>query len=475
MRKMSKLIILLLAGLMIFAGAANVYAADEVSAEKQAFIDTYGESNLPDVYFNGELVEFSDAFAVIIDGSTFIPISAFSTNMGATVGYEAGVVSIAYNGDVVEFTIGTDEVTLNGDVFTIPSETFVLNDRTYVPTRFIAEAFNYYVGWNSEYREVSVMDIDALKVGLDTDYTIINDIINFDVSGDADLNDAMYMQLEINYGEENWLQLGIGSFGNYDGAVIQTAFNFGGDDFFAIYSELMAGMTDDEALIARLFLNVISSCEVRIDFAADKVYFFSPYIEKIFGIEDVWVVITFEELAEMISDEYSLYSDLLLTETFDLESYIDQMIIEMQNTSFSYGNTYAELKDVLDYLKDSNFIQDGNDYSLTEEYYLFGMFSFDIMLYAFYDESDVLTDVHFGIFDGDQFSDDYINFDFAYTMSSDGSLDIYLAGALEGFDLAFNAEASKINSDFEYTLEDADEKIPWEALNQVVTEALETN
>ena len=97
-----------------------------------------------------------DAPAYIANDRTMVPLRFIAEAFDADVSYDNGVVTIVKDKNVFETTIGTRKYTLNGVEKEMDTESVILNDRTMVPVRVIVEAFGMNVDWNGEKREVTI-------------------------------------------------------------------------------------------------------------------------------------------------------------------------------------------------------------------------------------------------------------------------------------------------------------------------------
>lgn len=97
-----------------------------------------------DIVVNDETVT-TDAAPMVKDNRTFVPFRAGLEAFGAEVSYENNVVTAKLNGVTVAFTIDSTSYTVNDEVKTADVAPFISGDRTYVPVRFIAEAFGITV------------------------------------------------------------------------------------------------------------------------------------------------------------------------------------------------------------------------------------------------------------------------------------------------------------------------------------------
>lgn len=97
-----------------------------------------------------------DSPAYIANNRTMVPVRFITEAFDATVGYDNGVVTIEKDGSVVKMTIGSSTYSLNGVEKTMDTAPVIVNDRTMVPVRVIAEAFGMNVEWNDTSREVTI-------------------------------------------------------------------------------------------------------------------------------------------------------------------------------------------------------------------------------------------------------------------------------------------------------------------------------
>ncbi len=125
------------------SSASNTGAADAIS-----------------VYVAGNQVVFNDQAPVIQNGRTLLPVRAVSEAMNKTVNYNDGIVTISDGNKKMTLIIGKRVVSYvnNGSTSTgtLDVEPVVLNGRTMLPIRAIAEFFGYQVSWNATTRVVDL-------------------------------------------------------------------------------------------------------------------------------------------------------------------------------------------------------------------------------------------------------------------------------------------------------------------------------
>lgn len=109
------------------------------------------------VKLDGEYITF-DTPPLLIGGRTMVPLRAIFEALGATVSWDDETKTVtSYNeAYLVECTIGKPEMYVNGDVKIMDIPPMILDGRTLVPARFVAEAFACKVDWDSSTRTVII-------------------------------------------------------------------------------------------------------------------------------------------------------------------------------------------------------------------------------------------------------------------------------------------------------------------------------
>lgn len=107
------------------------------------------------VLFDGELINF-DQKPVIENGRTLVPMRAIFEAFGAKVDWDGDTKTVtAYKDDSV-ITLSIDDVNAykNNELITLDVPARLINDRTMVPVRFIAESLDINTDWNGDLRQV---------------------------------------------------------------------------------------------------------------------------------------------------------------------------------------------------------------------------------------------------------------------------------------------------------------------------------
>ena len=110
------------------------------------------------VRIDGELLKFDDQYPLVLDGHTLIPVRSVATALGAKVEwhheeYTASVVK----GDVsIKIPINKNIVYVNKKSVELDCTAQIINGRTMLPLRFIAETFDAQVDWEQQTRTVFI-------------------------------------------------------------------------------------------------------------------------------------------------------------------------------------------------------------------------------------------------------------------------------------------------------------------------------
>ncbi len=162
MKKTLLFVIILALGITAcFAGAA---IADN---GKQDNITLVMQIDNPIMTVNGNSTEIDpgrNTVPIILNDRTLVPIRAIIEAMGGTVGWseETQTATLTYNDDVMKLTIGSVTAYLNDTENTLDVTTVVVNDRTMLPIRFIAESFNFDVDWNEEESLITITKLQNI-------------------------------------------------------------------------------------------------------------------------------------------------------------------------------------------------------------------------------------------------------------------------------------------------------------------------
>jgi hypothetical protein len=100
---------------------------------------------------------------VIISDRTMVPVRAIYEALGADVSWDGATrtASGEKNGIIVSFTIDEPQVSINYNKKEIDAPAVIVNDRTLVPVRALAEGFGVKVDWDADTRTVILVNNDT--------------------------------------------------------------------------------------------------------------------------------------------------------------------------------------------------------------------------------------------------------------------------------------------------------------------------
>lgn len=84
-----------------------------------------------------------------MNGVTFVPIRALMESIGAKVTYVNDQITVSYQDQVLQMKVYDKSALLNGKKIQMPAAATSHGGRTFVPVRFIAEAFGAEVKWDA--------------------------------------------------------------------------------------------------------------------------------------------------------------------------------------------------------------------------------------------------------------------------------------------------------------------------------------
>ncbi len=132
--------------------SADSFAAKDCKSKKISYLTDSSVNTGIHVYYNGTRVSFH-AYGQnpeLLNSRTLVPLRSIFEAMGAEVEWDTATsTAIAKRGKVeVKIQIGASTMQKNGASVALDVPAQLLNDRTMVPVRVIAEAFGASVEWN---------------------------------------------------------------------------------------------------------------------------------------------------------------------------------------------------------------------------------------------------------------------------------------------------------------------------------------
>lgn len=105
---------------------------------------------------NGQLIN-SDVAPVVINGRTMVPVRAIAEALGLSVSFDDATQTVTAQKEVTTVKLVIDgKANKNGQEIPLDVPAQIINGRTVAPVRFIAEAFGASVSWDEATRTVSI-------------------------------------------------------------------------------------------------------------------------------------------------------------------------------------------------------------------------------------------------------------------------------------------------------------------------------
>lgn len=136
-------------------------------------VDSYGGYNVPvDIDINGSFVKCTQK-PILIDGTTYIPLRAFSDAVGGSVEWDSAqnCATMTKDGHTFSFYTEMDYCLIDGEKKNYPS--VVYKDLTFIPVRAVSETLGYTVEWDDFYLTVKITapNVEIADANKDKSYT----------------------------------------------------------------------------------------------------------------------------------------------------------------------------------------------------------------------------------------------------------------------------------------------------------------
>jgi hypothetical protein len=154
-------------GAILFMGLGFIYAnsnAEEILAH----------FNNIKITVNGERISLPDAQPFIDEnGRTQVPVRFVSEALGADVGWDGNTktVTVEQARNKISLVVGKSEYTVNSKKMEMDTSVIIVEDRTFVPARYVAEALGAEVDWDSKTKTVIINSKNNIKLEKDESFT----------------------------------------------------------------------------------------------------------------------------------------------------------------------------------------------------------------------------------------------------------------------------------------------------------------
>lgn len=99
-----------------------------------------------------------DVAPFVQNGRTLVPLRFIGEQLGATIAWDQAEQRVTYTkgNTVIQLWIGRQEAMVDGQAVALDVPPQIVNGRTMVPVRFVAQALGAAIGWNGETSEVTI-------------------------------------------------------------------------------------------------------------------------------------------------------------------------------------------------------------------------------------------------------------------------------------------------------------------------------
>ncbi len=140
----------------------------------------FGATKSYTIYIDSKVVQM-DTQPELYRNSTFVPVSFIAKELGFSVNWQSPKVTIQNKDTTLVLEVGSNAYTMNGKTYYTQYQPYVSNGRTYVPLRFISNAFGYPVNYTADTVGNGSIKIDTTKTVTSTN-TFVDDNSTFTLS-----------------------------------------------------------------------------------------------------------------------------------------------------------------------------------------------------------------------------------------------------------------------------------------------------
>ncbi|WP_123043171.1 N-acetylmuramoyl-L-alanine amidase family protein [Cohnella candidum] len=169
---------------------------------------SYAASASPSLYLDGTKLNPPQP-STIVNGTTFVPVRTISESLGYTVGWNGTdrSISIVSDSRSLLLRLGSAKAVIAGKTLAMPSKPLIVNNRSLLPLRFIAEQFGLQVSWDAKKNAVLLVKapaapvvVEPAPVPVETEKNVIQSVLpssdsSFILAYDGDVSySSFYLQ-----------------------------------------------------------------------------------------------------------------------------------------------------------------------------------------------------------------------------------------------------------------------------------------
>lgn len=336
------------------------------------------ESNDINLQINGEIIAFDNLKPINRKDRVFVPFRDTLQQMGAEVSYDdTQHLTTAQRGDTtIQFHPGETNVTVikNGIEKNLETSMVISSGNTYIPIRFLGEAFDYPVGWDAEQKTALLIDTDKLLADAGS-FSIMNRYMEYNKKFTEQpyiFKGTFSFEFDMPYDETTKELMPITGSGTFEGISEQDKQNMSMAmqlNTEGLKKYIATEAPDEETSeIANAVVNALENIEVNYitDISTGKIYFQSPAFAFAGMDGNAWYYIDLNELYSSIGMDVN-FSDLVeMTkgDNFNFEYYIKNVLASVPLTNVNdYDDFQQSIGGFVTLFGDNSFQQQADGYT----------------------------------------------------------------------------------------------------------------
>ena len=336
------------------------------------------ESDDMQLQINGEMIAFDNLKPINRKNRVFVPLRDTLQQMGATVDYDDTLhLTTAQRGDTtIQFHPGETNVTVikNGVEKNLETSMVISSGNTYIPIRFLGEAFDYPVGWDAEQKVALLIDTDKLLADAGS-FSIINRYMEYTrkfAEQPYVFKGTFSFELDMPYDETTRELMPITGSGTFEGISEQDKQNMSLAmqlNTEGLKKYIATEAPDEETSeIANAVVNALENIEINYitDISTGKIYFQSPAFAFAGMDGNAWYYIDLNEIyASMGMDvDFSELVEMTKGDNFNFEYYIKNALASIPLTSVNdYNDFQQSIGGFVTLFGDNSFQQQADGYT----------------------------------------------------------------------------------------------------------------
>lgn len=336
------------------------------------------ESNDINLQINGEIIAFDNLKPINRKDRVFVPFRDTLQQMGAEVSYDdTQHLTTAQRGDTtIQFHPGETNVTVikNGIEKNLETSMVISSGNTYIPIRFLGEAFDYPVGWDAEQKTALLIDTDKLLADAGS-FSIMNRYMEYNKKFTEQpyiFKGTFSFEFDMPYDETTRELMPITGSGTFEGISEQDKQNMSMAmqlNTEGLKKYIATEAPDEETSeIANAVVNALENIEVNYitDISTGKIYFQSPAFAFAGMDGNAWYYIDLDELYSSIGMDvnFSDLAEMTKGDNFNFEYYIKNVLASVPLTNVNdYDDFQQSISGFVTLFGDNSFQQQADGYT----------------------------------------------------------------------------------------------------------------